>query len=151
MVLKLAVGEFQANCYLLFEGNTAFVIDPGAEGEKITAALKEKRIKKLKIVITHCHIDHWGASKFLIKNFRSEVYVGEKEKEFCFSPDYNLSFYQGGISFPDVDKWVKEDDLIGKLKVLETPGHTPGGISLVNEDGIFTGDTLFAGSTHFFQ
>jgi len=149
-MITLALGEFQSNCYILNTGSLAFVIDPGGEPAKILGILRENKVERIKIINTHAHIDHWLGNSFLKKNIAAEIFIGENEKNTCFSPAANLSSFAGGVEFPPPDGWLSDGQVLKvgdfSLEVINTPGHTPGGISLLWTGGIFTGDTLFAGS-----
>jgi hydroxyacylglutathione hydrolase len=128
----LIVGILGTNSYLLSSENELGLIDPGAEPEKILDKIRETRCKLKYIINTHYHHDHTGADEKIKKETGAEILIHEKEKDF--------------INFK-ADRFLKdgEEIKIGKivLKVLHTPGHTPGGICLLGEDFIFTGDTLF--------
>lgn len=149
-MITLTLGEFQSNCYILNSGSFAFVIDPGGEPGKILESLRENKIKKIKIINTHAHIDHWMGNSFLKKNIDTEIFIGENEKKTCSSPEANLSSFAGGVEFPPPDGWLSDGQVLKEktfsLEVINTPGHTMGGISLRWSGGIFTGDSLFAGS-----
>jgi len=149
-MITLALGDFQSNCYILNEDGFAFVIDPGGEPAKILEILRENKVKRIKIVNTHAHVDHWMGNSFLKKNLVTEIFIGENEKKTCSSPTANLSSLAGGLEFPPPDGWLADGQVLKEknfsLEVINTPGHTPGGISLRFSGGIFTGDSLFAGS-----
>ena len=149
-MITLTLGDFQSNCYILNDDGFAFVIDPGGEPRKILEILRKNKIEEIKIVNTHAHIDHWLGNSFLKKNITSGIFIGENEKETCFSPEANLSSFAGGAVFSLPDGWLSDGQVLKEkdisLEVINTPGHTPGGISLIGPGGIFTGDTLFAGS-----
>ncbi|MEA2081753.1 MAG: MBL fold metallo-hydrolase [Elusimicrobiota bacterium] len=139
---------FQSNCYILDRGDFAFVIDPGVEAEKIIDILDEKGIKKISVILTHSHVDHWAGAPDLIKKTGCKIYMGVPAKEVCFRPEVNLSAMEG-LEFPDISGWLDEGEVVAdtgkKLRIIFTPGHTSGGISIETEDGVFTGDTVFAG------
>jgi len=138
---------FQANCYILDKGDFAFVIDPGVEAEKIIRILDEKKIKKISVILTHSHADHWAGAPELIKKTGCKIYMGRSAKDVCFRPEVNLSA-MAGLEFPDVSGWWDDGEIISdmgqNLKIISTPGHTSCGISIETEAGIFTGDTVFA-------
>ena len=145
----LCVGEIQENCYIVSSDAThnAILIDPGDECPKIKAFLQKKKLTAKIIAHTHGHIDHIQADN----EFNLPVYVHALDVELLKNPDKNLSSF---LSHPfKVDGQIKPvqdsdtiilDEII--LKVLFTPGHTPGGICLACGAIVFTGDTLFAGS-----
>ncbi len=150
---KLIVGPIETNCYVIGCKKTleGIVIDPGADGEKILRVIKRNKLKIKYIVNTHAHIDHIGANKYLKDALGSEICMHEKDIKFLENPSLNLSvLIEREISFPypDIILTASSQINIGDLQisVLHTPGHTPGSISLVMNECVFTGDTLFSGS-----
>ena len=161
---ELTVGMVQTCCYILSRegGQECIVIDPGAEAERIRKAAGEKRIAA--ILLTHGHFDHIGAVRELYENseFRiqnSELNGQENEKPriviheldagMLTDPRLNASLGLIGraVTAPEATDLVKEGDeleLAGlKVKVLHTPGHTPGSVCYEIEGELFTGDTMF--------
>lgn len=150
---KVVVGEFQVNCYILAQNNEAIIIDPGAEPKKIKRILDKLNLAPFLIINTHGHIDHISADEA----FGVPIYIHKDEVNFLRDPELNLSDFLGErfslsanaeIFCVEDNQEIKLNNL--KLKVIHTPGHTPGGISLwlrsPRQDILFTGDTLFAGS-----
>ncbi len=135
---RLVVGPLMANCYLVGCEATkeGVIIDPGAEAERILKLLQDSGLKIAYIINTHGHLDHIGANREVREgiNPHPPILIHEDDGELLDSPDR---------LFRDGDK-LKIGQL--EMKVLHTPGHTPGGISLLCDVGVFTGDTLFAGS-----
>ncbi|BCV21907.1 MBL fold metallo-hydrolase [Moorella sp. Hama-1] len=155
MFLKtLVVGPLGANCYLIGcpETNEGAVIDPGAEGERILAAAREAGLAIKQIINTHGHGDHIGANGTIKKATNAAILIHKLDAPYLNDPGSNLSALMGfRETSPPADRLLEENDTIsvGKtitLKVIHTPGHTPGGICLQGEGLVFTGDTLFAGS-----
>jgi len=155
MFLKtLVVGPLGANCYLIGcpETREGAVIDPGAEGERILAAAREAGLAIKQIINTHGHGDHIGANGTIKKATNAAILIHKLDAPCLNNPGANLSSLMGlRETSPPVDRLLEENDTInvGKtitLKVIHTPGHTPGGICLQGEGLVFTGDTLFAGS-----
>ncbi|WP_027339706.1 MBL fold metallo-hydrolase [Halonatronum saccharophilum] len=150
---KLSVGELAVNCYIIWdENNETLVIDPGAEGKRIVEFIKSKDLNLKYIINTHGHNDHIAANPTLLKVFDAQLLIHKDDAEFLQNPELNLSFFIGEmgkqLECPEADKLLKEGDILecGKLslKVIHTPGHTPGGVCLRMGDNLFTGDTLFA-------
>ncbi|MDD4909875.1 MAG: MBL fold metallo-hydrolase [Candidatus Omnitrophica bacterium] len=151
MIFKhLAVGSMGVNCYILADENTAeaVIIDPGAEADKIKTLLERSGLKAKFIVLTHGHFDHIGA----VNAFNVPVHAHSGDKEMLVSARKNLSsLFSRSFEVKAPVKPLEENDTLTlgeiALKVIHTPGHTAGGISLLVlkpvNDIIFTGDTLF--------
>lgn len=146
-VAHLEVTEFFTNCYLIACSQTleAAVIDPGGEAHRIIKAIQDQRLKVRYIINTHGHIDHVGANVPVKEATGAEVLIHRDDQPYLLRPP------KAGVKPHPADRTLEEGTtlLIGRtviLKVLHTPGHTPGGICLVGDGFIFTGDTLFAGS-----
>lgn len=152
---KLEIGPFMVNCYIVGDEHTkdAAVIDPGSEGDTILMTLAKHNLKVTSIILTHAHIDHINAAKAIRESTRAPLMCHKDEAKFVTTaPAQALMFGIRPTLPPKVDKTLKEGDevKIGNitLKVLLTPGHSPGGISLhaAEQKVIFCGDALFAGS-----
>jgi hydroxyacylglutathione hydrolase len=154
MILEiLTVGELATNCYILGDEETqqGIVIDPGGDFKVIETQIKKLKLKVRYIVLTHGHIDHIGALSQLRKGTGAEVLIHSKDSAMLCDPNQNLSVFSGDKTVASrADRLLREGDIIEcgaiKLEVLHTPGHTPGGISLLTDKMIFTGDALFCGS-----
>ncbi len=160
-IRALEVGPFQANCYLVTDpaGKETVVIDPGSEGKAIVAAIKEESLKVVAIVCTHGHVDHIGAAAAVHEATGAPVLIHGADSEMLKSPMLSLAALVpggGGQGRVSADREVADGDRVAfgglTLTVRHTPGHTPGGISLVLDREpeapslCFAGDTLFAGS-----
>jgi glyoxylase-like metal-dependent hydrolase (beta-lactamase superfamily II) len=139
------------NAYLVGddEKRECFVVDPGAEGERILAVLKRMGLALRMIVATHGHPDHVGAVAFLKE--ATGAPFGINPRDVPLLEEWGAMFGHGVLSgyrdppHPDVE--LAEGDAIQAgdvaLSVIETPGHTPGGISLYGHGILLCGDTLF--------
>ena len=131
-VEKFMVGPISTNCYIIRSGRKVVVLDPGGGMKEVITALKNDQLKY--IILTHYHFDHTlGVDELKSKFKEASVVIHEADT--------------GYLEF-EVDRKLKEGEEIvfGQeiLKVIHTPGHSAGGICLVNKKDIFTGDTLFA-------
>ncbi len=146
---KLVVGSFASNCYIVgSEANKeGMIIDPGAETRKIVKKVKDLGLDIKLIVLTHGHMDHIGALSEVRQATNAEVAMHSNDIKSLQGQPSNILF---GLSYPALlppDRLLKDGDSldIGDLQfsVLHTPGHTPGGICLLGNGVVFTGDTLF--------
>lgn len=146
LIKTLEIMPFGTNCYIVTDETTmkSAVIDPGGESNKILNYLEDNKMTCEAILITHSHMDH-------VMGF-AEVYNETKATTYMSQLDDDVKPMMGYPSFkaPAGTVFVKENDIIKvgnlEIKVIETPGHTPGGLSFLAEDSVFTGDTLFRGS-----
>ena len=141
------MGEMGANCYLLTddEGN-AVLIDPGAVSSALFEALAGKKLRY--ILLTHGHFDHILGVAECKRRTGAEVCIGEKDAPMLSDASLSLaqehSLQRQEPLTPD--RLLYDGDVIdfaGGIRVMETPGHTPGGVCFLWNDTIFTGDTLF--------
>ncbi|NMA86138.1 MAG: MBL fold metallo-hydrolase [Tissierellia bacterium] len=152
-IITVPAGIYAANCYIVYSENTkkGIVIDPGGDVDDIMKKIEELDLDIEYIVLTHGHGDHIGGVLEL-KSFIDVPVAIHKEDEYMLNNgDSNLSSLMAmGTTELHADILLEEGDEISfgdlNAKVIHTPGHTPGGISIKIEDNIFTGDTLFAGS-----
>ena len=149
LLYKIHIDSVDTNCYVFGSKQTkeVVVIDPGADPDRIKELIKRESLIPKCIINTHGHIDHIGANSEL----NLPVYIHEKDANFLTNPLLSLAAFYGKLKgSPRASRTLKEGDNIDisgiMLKVIHTPGHTPGGISLYTEGIVFTGDTLFAQS-----
>ena len=147
---KLEVGLFASNCYIVgAESNReGIIIDPGAEANKILKKVEDLELEIKLIVLTHGHIDHVGALKEVKEATDAEVAIHvDGAGSLQARPSSGREFYLPLQVLPPPDRLLKDGDNIDisdlHFWVLHTPGHTPGGICLLGEGVVFTGDTLF--------
>ena len=139
-VICLPLGAYQTNCYLAWGEDSpgCIVIDPGFTPEAVLQKAQElgKRIDA--ILLTHGHFDHVGGVKAIAKLTGCAVYLHEGE---LVMPE---SWTDGPLFYTDTYGEGDVLELSGlSVRVLHTPGHTPGSVCLEAEDTLFTGDTLF--------
>jgi hydroxyacylglutathione hydrolase len=156
LIRKLTLGPIQANCFILGceQTHQAIVIDPGDEGERILMTLADDKLTVKAIVNTHGHFDHVGANSEIKRVTGAPLMIHAQDAPMLGQLSQHAAAW--GLKAEDspaADRELADGDEIKvgaeiHLKVLHTPGHTLGGISLYSEStgDVFVGDTLFAGS-----
>ena len=149
------VGPVQTNCYFAINEETKelLVIDPGASAKQLAERIRQEGCKPVAILLTHGHFDHATGAEELAQEFDGiPIYVYEDDKETLADPQMNVSYMIGKELVFHADEFLKDEqeiDLAGfHIRVLHTPGHTPGGCCYYIEDTfplVFTGDSLFKG------
>lgn len=150
-IKHLTVGSWQAVCYALTNEEGTVVIDPGAEPDRLMRWLGDAKV--IGIVLTHCHSDHIGAVNELVEHYGCWVACGAADVD-GVADVHRSGFDEEGVDYTvdHVDRALDEGDTItwggDTLRVLRTPGHTPGSICLLSQaqQVLFSGDTLFAGA-----
>lgn len=134
-VESLSVGFLETNCYIVYDSQTkqAIVIDPGDGAREILLVINKYQLKVVSLMHTHGHFDHLGATRRLKKETNAPVLLHQRDM----------------FMVKDIqpDQFIHEPERLAvgahELTIMDTPGHTPGGVSLVGADFVFTGDTLF--------
>ena len=150
--MTIQVGTFEVNCSILIENGKAWIVDPGQEADRILELLKQKNLVPAAILLTHAHFDHIGAVPALQAAYPDlKVCIHKNDAPVLthamnqLPPEYppiarpkNLVELEAGVKLEGLDS----------LEVLETPGHTPGGVCYFFKADklLLSGDTLFAGS-----
>ncbi len=149
-VEQLIVGPLATNCYLVWDDHNkeAAIIDPGDDAETILQRCAKLDLNIRYILITHGHFDHVGAVAKIKQQTNAEFLAHEADISFLEGGQQSAQRWGLSIDQPPLpNKYLKEGDTvtIGRhtLKVLHTPGHSPGGISFVHDKMVFCGDTLF--------
>ena len=151
-ITTIPVGMLATNCYLLAsaEKNCA-IIDPGARPDMIMAAVEQKELVPQMILLTHGHYDHIGAVNKLCAAFGIPVYIGAADAEMLRTEPTIAPMLRGADEEFIIDGTtpVREGDSLAldelTISVLDTPGHTRGGVVYICGDALFAGDTLFCG------
>ena len=146
LIKTLPVGQLETNCYVVTDEDSldCAVIDPGDESGTILDYLEDNKLHCRAVLLTHAHFDHVGAANALLEAAGARLYMCEKE----------LELVKGGASgrftVPEDVTYYRDGDTVEvgglRFEVMETPGHTPGGVTLRCGEALFTGDTLFRGS-----
>ena len=147
-VNELTVGIVQTRCYILYNENKkeCIVIDPGDEPGRIRKKAGDRRIAA--ILLTHGHFDHIGGVAPLMEE-GTRLLIHPQDEKMLSDPDLNAGrgLLRRDITAPAPTDRVREGDELTiaglTIRVLHTPGHTPGSVCYLIENELFTGDTLF--------
>jgi len=159
MITKMfTVGTLFTNCYVVgcTETKEALIIDPGfetdLEAETVLKEINQRKLRARYIMNTHGHHDHTAGNGIMKRLTGAPILIHEYDAPMLTDSSKNLSMLFGlrTASLPPADRMLHDGDVVQvgdvALRVLHTPGHSRGGISLLGAEAVFTGDTLFAGS-----
>ncbi|MCQ2432654.1 MAG: MBL fold metallo-hydrolase [Clostridia bacterium] len=149
-ILSLPIRGYSSNCYLLISGAEAIIIDPSVSVDIIREKLTEENARPVGIILTHAHYDHMLTLEVARETFGCPLYVHSAEADAVGDPVRNVS----GSLFGDPHAWKPAEQLLENgsvitlgdetIKVIHTPGHTPGCICLQCGKILVSGDTIFA-------
>ena len=146
--LTIQVGAYEVNCSVLFEGGSAWIVDPGQDAKRIADLVSRRGLAPAGILLTHAHFDHIGAVPGIAEAFPGiDVFVGVED-----APMFGHPFNQMPPDYPSVPRPASLRDpseaSVPGMEVIRTPGHTPGGVCYYfpKDSLLLSGDTLFAGS-----
>ena len=153
---RLILGDFETNCYVVRadgEATDCLVIDSGLDSTELLDFLEREQITPVALILTHGHADHIVGVPALRQRYPEiRVYIHRQDADLLGNPEANLSILSGlRFQTDPADVLLADGETVSEagitLKVLHTPGHTPGGICLYEESQavVFAGDTLFAG------
>lgn len=151
MIKKLILGMMQTNCYVVYnELHECIIVDPGANGQKVARYISEHELKVSAILLTHGHFDHIGAVDYLYERYHCPIYTHQESMELLINPQFNLSFYEepfvvkAPVSIAEPVMNIAHYEI--QWFLLE--GHCQGSsmIYIKDENALFSGDVLFAGS-----
>ncbi len=148
-IKQFSIGALMTNCYVLSDNGEAVLIDAAIYDQEIAKYIRENNLTLKTILLTHGHFDHtFGAQQFA-DEFNAPIAIGYKDIDALDDPSLSGAVFFGISKMNKIEECAPlyEDDIIRvgdiQLKVLETPGHTIGGVSYYTEGHLFSGDTLF--------
>ena len=153
LVSALTVGAFQENCYLVAdeEAGRGVLVDPGAEGERILAMVRDAGVAIDAIWLTHAHLDHVGGIAAVKRAMDVPVYMHPLDAPVLAFADRSAAMY--GIPFeapPPADRALADGEILRvgrfEFRVLHVPGHAPGHVVFDGPGIALVGDLIFAGS-----
>jgi hydroxyacylglutathione hydrolase len=151
-IYKFTVGNFGVNNYLVHseESSQALLIDAGEDPHPILNKINQLDLELIYLVNTHGHGDHIAGNQKIVTETGARLLIHEKDATYLSDPHLNLSAFMGfNLHSPPANCLLKDgeslelDDL--RFKILHTPGHSPGHISLVSDGVAFVGDVIFQG------
>ena len=154
-VKTIVVGQLQANCYLIFdsEKKEASIIDPGDDADYITRVIADEKVTPTQIIATHGHFDHIMAAAELQLAYNIPFLIHQKDEFLIKRMNETAEHFIGVKAGPsprisaNLKKGSKLNVGKSRIEIIETPGHTPGSISLYDKKAgfVWVGDLLFAG------
>jgi len=152
-IKTIVVGPFEMNCYIVAEDTfpDCIIIDSGVEPEKLIKTIDNAELKPVKIINTHNHIDHARRVSDIQKHYQIPFYICENDQPLLESlREQGMLFGFDASEAPQIQGFLKDGDsfkLVEKtFKILHTPGHSPGSISILTDGHVFVGDVLFKDS-----
>ena len=150
--------EFSVNSFVIYdESKECVIVDPGCISEEqqkiLTNFIDDNKLKPVKLLNTHCHVDHVAGTKFVVDTYNIPVYMNDGDQANLDASVRAGELYGMKIDIPPtVDSFLKDNDTVkfgnSELKVLHLPGHSKGSIAFYAEAEKFVvvGDVLFNGS-----
>ena len=148
-IYTLVVGRLQTNCYVVQSRSEAVVVDPGDDGDRILRFLESIKAKPKSIIATHTHFDHVLGVNVVRRATGAPFLIHKDDLPMLESMQDRVQHFIGlqVPPPPKVDNFLKDGDNLKLeheiIRVLHTPGHSPGSISLSGDGYVFTGDALF--------
>ncbi len=154
IIEQILVGHMAVFCYLIGDEKSgeAVLVDPASDFDKILECIEKYKFTVKKIINTHGHFDHISGNRFFIKKTGAELLI--HKNDYCYLNkriSRVIDFIRGGRDVHHEVKFIEDNEEIKvgefSLRVIHTPGHSPGSICLYADGNLFTGDTLFTEGT----
>lgn len=149
---KYVLGPIMTNCYVVSDGDEAVIIDPAFRSDALCGYIENEKLRVKEILLTHGHFDHIMGATFYAGKYGAKIAIGKADMRMTSDPAFNGAQRCGLMHYEpfEADITLSEGDEIpfGEVafKVIETPGHSPGGICFYTPGYLFCGDTLFEGN-----
>lgn len=150
MIIKtFPAGPFDANCYIVGDEDTnkGFIIDPSGKPDGILEMVKNLKLDIEFIILTHGHGDHFTGAYRVKEELKVPLYVHKEDEDLIRGETKTLIPILKNMTLVDIDGFVSEESTLSvgnlKLEIIETPGHTMGGICIKVNNVVFTGDSIF--------
>ena len=147
---RFTVGPFAENCYLIGKAPRVAIVDPGGESDRIAEVIDGNGWKPEAILLTHGHIDHVAHCRQLAERYGIPTYIHRGDVFLLQSPQFpEFAKMLGAQPCPEPAGYLEEGvpvEVAGlRLRILHTPGHTPGGVCLFDDESgdALVGDTIF--------
>lgn len=154
-IVKYSLGQLQANCYFLIDGQDCLIVDPADDASFILEELQRQQLNLVGMLATHGHFDHVMAVGEIQKSFNLPLLINQKDKFLIDRLEQTAKYFLGYspiiLPIKKIEN-LNNENLLKiknfKLKIIYTPGHTPGSACyyIEKENALFTGDTLFKGA-----
>lgn len=153
-IATFPVGLMQANCYFLTDeaSGTCLMVDPGDEAPRLLDKLRERGLTLAGILLTHAHFDHMMALEEIRQKTSAPLALHEADAPALSDPSLSLfdRFAHSRETFAPAERLLHDGDTVTlggeTIRVIHTPGHTPGSVCFLAGDRLLTGDTLFRDS-----
>ncbi|WFO74691.1 MBL fold metallo-hydrolase [Desulfurococcaceae archaeon MEX13E-LK6-19] len=152
-IIRLVVGPLSTNSYIIYDRSSleALLVDPGGDYDKIINVIRRLGIKIRYVIATHGHFDHVLAAPRILDYTKALFAIHKDDEQILEHAGIYCRLYDNSWRLPRIDEYLTEDSVLEindyKLRILHTPGHTPGSISILGKEFVLTGDTLFKGTT----
>lgn len=150
ILARFTVGPFAENVYVVGVPPRVAVVDPGGESEQVMAAIDAEGWKPEAVLLTHGHLDHIAHVAHVVERYGVGVTCHEADRFLLENEQMpDLAAMLGARPCPEPDRWWTHGETVEvaglDLRVVHTPGHTPGGVCLVHEESrnVLAGDTIF--------
>ncbi len=148
-IAQYTLGALMTNCYILSDEQEAVIIDAAEYDQRMISYINENNLKVKIILLTHGHFDHVSGAAQLSETLKAPLAIGKRDENMYYDNEINgvSTFGRRAFNTKKIEFLLSEGDKIEfgnyQLEVIETPGHSEGGLSFYTKGYLFSGDTLF--------